>query len=71
MDTAYDSSAIHEFCGGIDHVPIIDHSKCKGKKKEFDPTEKIRYRVRSGAERVNSNLNDMQEDTVRVKGHKK
>lgn len=72
MDAAYDSSAVHEFSRGLGHVPIIDHNKRRGEKKEFDPAKKIRYRERSGAERVNSNLKDNYGgNTVRVKGHKK
>lgn len=72
MDAAYDSSVVHEFSKGLGHVPIIDHNKRRGEKKEFDPAKKIRYRERSGVERVNSNLKDNYGgNTVRVKGHKK
>lgn len=72
MDAAYDSEVIHEFSRSLGHVPLIDHNKRRGEKKEFDPAKKVRYRERSGAERVNSNLKDNYGGhTVRVKGHKK
>ena len=72
MDAAYDSPAIHQFSRQLGHVPIIDHNKRRAEKKEFDPAQKRRYRERSTAERVNSNLKDNYGgDTVRVRGNKK
>ena len=72
MDAAYDSPAIHQFSRELGHIPVIDHNKRRGEKKEFDPAKKIRYRERSSAERVNSNLKDNYGGrNVRVRGHKK
>ena len=72
MDSAYDAPEIHEFSRSLGHVPIIDHNKRNGEKKEFAPAEKIRYNERSTAERVNSDLKDNHGgNNVRVKGHEK
>ena len=70
MDAAYDSPEIHQFSRELGHIPIIDHNKRKGEKKEFSQLEKRRYNQRSTAERVNSNLKDNYAGTnIRVKGH--
>ncbi len=70
MDSAYDSPEIHQFSKTLGHIPIIDHNKRKGEKKEFDLLEKRRYNQRSSAERVNSNLKDNYAGVgIRVKGH--
>ncbi len=72
MDSAYDAPEIHEYSRSLQHVPIIDHNKRRGEKREFEPARKIRYRERSAAERVNSYLKDNYGgETVRVKGQKK
>jgi hypothetical protein len=72
MDAAYDAPEIHEYSRNLQHVPIIDHNKRRGEKKEFEPARKKRYQERSAAERVNSYLKDNYGgETVRVKGHKK
>jgi len=72
MDSAYDAHQIHEFSRGLGHVPIIDHNPRRGVKREMAPAEKIRYRERSTAERVNSNLKDNYGGRkIRVKGNKK
>lgn len=72
MDSAYDVLEIHEFSRSLEHVPIIDHNKRRGEKKEFEPAKKERYKIRSSAERVNSYLKDNYGgESVRVKGHKK
>lgn len=39
MDAAYDPEAIHEFSKSLGHVPLIDHNKRRGEKKEFDPAK--------------------------------
>jgi hypothetical protein len=73
MDAAYDSPEIHAFSRRLGHVPIIDHNPRRGGvKKKMDPPEKRRYKERSSAERVNSNLKDNYGGRhVRVRGSKK
>lgn len=72
MDSAYDAPEIREFSRELGHVPLIDHNKRKGDKREFSPAEKSRYNERSTAERVNSDLKDNYGGrNVRVKGHEK
>lgn len=70
MDAAYDSPEIHQFSKSLGHIPIIDHNKRDGVKREFTELEKTRYNQRSTAERVNSNLKDNYHGRgIRVKGH--
>lgn len=72
MDAAYDAPEIHEFSKTLGHVPIIDHNKRRGEKKEMDPAKKERFKQRSSAERVNSNLKDNYGcKNIRVRGAKK
>jgi hypothetical protein len=73
MDAAYDVPEIHAFSRRLGHVPIIDHNPRRGGvKKKMDPPEKHRYKERSSAERVNSNLKDNYGGRhVRVRGPKK
>jgi hypothetical protein len=72
MDSAYDATDIHGFSRSLNHVPVIDHNPRRGGKIEFEPARKIRYRERSAAERVNSDLKDNHGGrTVRVRGHGK
>ena len=73
MDAAYDAKEIHAYSRRLGHVPIIDHNPGRGRtKKQMDPPEKERFKERSSAERVNSNLKDNYGGRhVRVKGHKK
>jgi len=72
MDAAYDTPEIREFSKSLGHVPLIDFNKRKKEKREFSPTEKIRYRERSTAERVNADLKDNCGGRhVRVKGQAK
>ena len=72
MDSAYDAPEIHEISRSFGHVPIIDHNKRRGEKKEMSPAQKIRYNERSTAERVNSNLKDNYGGNhVRVRGNAK
>lgn len=69
MDSAYDAAEIHEFSRRLGHVPIIDHNKRRGEKKEMSPTEQLRYNERSASERFNANLKDNHGgDHVRVRG---
>ena len=73
MDAAYDAKAIHDFSRSLDHVPIIDDNPGRGKdKQQMAPAKKIRFKERSSAERVNSNLKDNYGGNhVRVRGDKK
>jgi hypothetical protein len=58
MDSAYDAPQIRSYSAGLGHVPIIDTNPRRGEKKEMDPAQAIRFRNRTTAERVNSNLKD-------------
>lgn len=58
MDSAYDCQTIRDYSRQLGHVPLIDSNPRRGQTREFSPAEKIRYRERSAAERVNSNLKD-------------
>ena len=73
MDAAYDAKAIHDFSRSLNHVPIIDDNPGRGQEKlQMAPAQKIRFRQRSSAERVNSNLKDNYGGNhVRVRGAQK
>jgi hypothetical protein len=58
MDAAYDAPQINAFSTALGHVPIIDTNPRRGEKKEMDPAQAVRFRNRTTAERVNSNLKD-------------
>jgi len=58
MDAAYCSFDLHEHCRQLNHVPLIDHNPRGGEKEHFEPTDEIRYKVRSVAERSNARLKD-------------
>ena len=58
MDSAYDAPQINAYSTALGHVPIIDSNPRRGEKKEMDPAQAVRFRNRSTAERVNSNLKD-------------
>jgi hypothetical protein len=58
MDSAYDAPQIRSYSAGLGHVPIIDTNPRRGEKKEMDPAQAVRFRNRTTAERVNSNLKD-------------
>ena len=58
MDSAYDAPQIRSYSAGLEHVPIIDTNPRRGEKKEMDPAQAVRFRNRTTAERVNSNLKD-------------
>lgn len=73
MDSAYDSVQLRQYSQDLGHVPIIDfnHRSPKDQRK-FEVFEKERYKQRSSAERVNSDLKDnLGGRFVRVKGHAK
>lgn len=57
-DYAYDYQYIVAYSRSLGHVPIIAPNNRKGEKRELDPAEKVRFRVRSTVERVNSRLKD-------------
>jgi hypothetical protein len=58
MDSAYDAPVIHQFSRALGHVPIIDPNPRRGELVPLAPAEQIRFRERSAAERVNSQLMD-------------
>jgi hypothetical protein len=58
MDSAYDAPSIHEYARSLGHVPIIDPNPRRGEKVPLDPARAVRFRERSAAERVNSQLKD-------------
>ena len=73
MDSAYDAWHIREHSASLGHVALIDfnHRSPKDTRK-FMPHEAERYKVRSGAERVNGRLKDeFGARMVRVRGHEK
>jgi hypothetical protein len=71
-DAAYCSPIVREEARRLNHVPLIDHNPRRGEKIEFAPHEAQRYKVRSQAERVNSQLKDHYGGRqVRVRGHAK
>lgn len=73
MDAAYDAEIIRAHSQSLGHVALIDFNHRSPKdERTFAPHEAIRYKERSSAERVNSNLKDnFGGDFVAVKGHQK
>ena len=72
MDAAYDAPQIRSFSEERGHVAIIDHNPRRGEKIEMAPHQAQRYKQRSSAERVNSNLKDNYGGRfVRVRGSEK
>ena len=56
----------------LGHVPITDPDKRRGEEKELESASQVRYHVRSGVERDNSEMKDNYgANHVRVKGHLK
>ena len=71
-DAAYDAPEIKMVSEMLGHVPIIDPNKRRGEEKELEPASQIRYHVRTGVERANSEIKDNYgANHVRVKGHLK
>ena len=71
MDSAYDAPQINAYSAALGQAPspIIDTNPRRGEKKEMDPAQAVRFRNRSTAERVNSNLKDNYSGRfVRVRG---
>jgi len=58
MDSAYDSKIIREHTERIGKIAVIDSNPRRGEKIDFDPPKKARFKGRTVAERVNSNLKD-------------
>jgi hypothetical protein len=58
MDAAYDAPAIRNFVRALGHVPIIDPNPRGGEVIPLDPAQQQRFKERTAAERVNSNLKD-------------
>jgi hypothetical protein len=57
-DSAYDAPQIEAYSRSLGHVPIIDTNKRRGEAIPMEPAKALRFRERSSAERVNSNLKD-------------
>jgi hypothetical protein len=73
MDAAYDAENIRNYSTQKGRVALIDFNR-RGPKdaRRFAPYEAKRYKIRSSAERVNSNLKDNFGGMfIRVKGHAK
>jgi hypothetical protein len=58
MDAAYDSAIIKEQTERHGKIAVIDSNPRRGEKIDFDPPKKARFKARTEAERVNSNLKD-------------
>lgn len=72
-DAAYDSILIRNHLESLGHVPLIDYNhRGPNDQRAFAPHEAQRYKERSAAERVNSQLKDhFGGRFVRVRGPKK
>ncbi len=71
-DAAYCSPILRDASRNLGHVPLIDHNPRRGEKIPFAPHEAQRFKIRSGAERVNARLKDSHGGThVWVRGHTK
>lgn len=72
MDAAYDSKIIREATESVGKIAVIDSNPRRGEKQEFDPPKSLRFKNRTEAERVNSNLKDDYGGRyVRVRGAQK
>jgi transposase len=58
LDGAYNASSIRQVSESLGHVPLIAPSTGNGEKVKMLPSECVRYRERSNAERGNSRLKD-------------
>ena len=69
MDAAYDAEEIRTFSKQLGHVPIIDTNPRRGEKIPMEPSTAQRFKQRTSAERVNSQIKDnFGALTVRVRG---
>ena len=57
-DCAYDAKQIKAYSHSSGRVPIIASNKRGGESIPMEPAKAVRFRERSSAERVNSNLKD-------------
>ena len=72
MDSAYDCEDIADFSRELGHVPLIDSNRRRGKKRNFDPAEEVRFKERTTIERVFGRLKDeFGGKMVRVRGSTK
>jgi len=72
MDSAYDCEDITDFSRELGHVPLIDSNRRRGKKRNFDPAEEVRFKERTTVERVFGRLKDeFGGKMVRVRGSTK
>lgn len=73
MDAAYDAQIIRDYIAKKERVALIDFNhRSPNDQRSFDPAEAERYKERSAAERVNSQLKDSFGGRfVRVRGHAK
>jgi Transposase DDE domain len=72
LDGAYNAFSIRQVSKSLGHVPLISPSTGNGEKVGMVPSECVRYRERSNAERGNSRLKDsFGLRDVRVKGQEK
>ena len=73
MDAAYDSKIIRDYSASKGRVALIDFNhRGPNDTRSFKKHEAERYKARSGAERVNSQLKDnFGGSLIRVKGHAK
>lgn len=72
MDAAYDAPEIYEISKIFGHVSIIDDNPRRGIKKEKEPARKERFKQRTIAPRVFSNLKDnFAGENFRFRGHQK
>lgn len=58
MDAAYDCDEIKEQSALSGRVPIVDHNRRRGEKRELPPAQQIRYKERTAVERVYGRLKD-------------
>jgi hypothetical protein len=58
MDAAYDAAIIREHTAELGKIAVIDSNPRRGEKVTFDPPKLRRFKGRTEAERVNSNLKD-------------
>ena len=80
-DAAYGAAGTRAMSQSLNHVPLIDGNPRRGEKRIDDvgakfvnivPAEVVRYRIRTGVERVFGMLKDSHGGcTVRVRGHEK
>lgn len=80
-DAAYDAAGTRAMSRRLNHAPLIDGNPRRGEKQIDDagakfvniiPAEALRYRIRTGVERVFGMLKDSHGgSTVRVRGNKK